>query len=149
MLKKINVIIVLTALLLNSCNNKMKSYYYDDDCDYYNCNSVEPFYTYLEIDFSRTLENPNPNIYIMLGDFEDNNIIDTIKTDTIEDYLFSTETSVLLNYNYTVYAEYYVGNDTILAIDGAFVHKESYTECDSTCWKVKNNYFNVKLKVNN
>ena len=146
-MQKIFTIIVLLFSIMLSCNkNDTKGYYSDDDCDYYSCNSIEPYYVDIDIIFSRTAENPNPIIYLMSGNFEANNIIDTIFTDSIENYLFRTEISVPLNYNYTVFAEYYDGEDTIVVIDGDFVHKESYVECDSVCWKTYNTSFNVKLK---
>lgn len=146
MRKSIIYLAVLFTLLMFSCENYQKGMYYDDECDYSNCNGYEPYDVFLDIRFSRTEQTPNPNIYIMLGDFEDMHIIDTIKTDTIENYIFWTEILVPLNYNYTVFAEYFKGDDTIAVIDANFVFKDSYYECDSTCWRVNNENFNVKLK---
>ncbi len=146
-MRKIIILIIVFLSIFNACSkNNIKGYYYEDDCDYYSCNSVEPFFVDIDVLFSRTAENPNPTIYLMLGNFEDNKIIDTFYTDSVEDYLFRMDISVPLNMKYTVFAEYYVDNDTIVAIDGDFVHKDSYTECDSTCWKTYNTRFNVKLK---
>ncbi|MBN2890307.1 MAG: hypothetical protein JXL97_00435 [Bacteroidales bacterium] len=146
MVKKIFLSLSIIALLLSSCENTAKSMYYDEECDYSNCDGYEPFYTYLDIRFSRTNENPNPLIYIMIGDFEEQNIIDTIKTDTIENYMFWTEIEVPLNFNYTVCAEYLIGDDTIMVIDGNYVYKKTHYVCDSTCWDTYNENFNVKLK---
>ena len=117
---------------------------YDDDCNYENCNTQEPFFTDLEIKFTRNAENPSPEIYLLLDKYEDNEIIDTINTDSISGDI--AWINVAIGQYYTVYTVYHENNDTIVAIDGNFVLKETYTECDSLCWQVKNTVFNIKLK---
>ncbi len=139
-------LILIFSFLIFSCDKK-KSFYDDyEECDYSNCISVEPYYADLRISFSRTAENPNPKIYVMRGFFENQNFIDTICTDSLEDYLFYAELFVPLNYNYTLAAEYFVDDDTIWVIDGKYVYKKFYYECDSTCWNTYNTNFNLKLK---
>ena len=115
-----------------------------NNCDFTNCNGVEPFSTNLYIKFSRNKENPNPEIFLMSGFYEDGTIIDSISTDTVAGNI--AVFNVPLKNQYTVFAKYKSANAQITAIDGAFVLKKTYTECDSICWQIKNNFFNIKLK---
>jgi len=140
------IIFIFAALiLLFGCNNdNLKDSSYDDDCDYSSCETVEPFYTDISIKFTRNAENPNPTIYLMNGYYDEGSIIDSIETDTVSGKIASK--SVLLNFQYTVFIKYISGTDTIIAIDGDYVHKNTYNECDSICWAVYNTKFNLKLK---
>ncbi len=144
-------IIFFFALMLAACNMHMKNGYDDfgdddagNNCDYSNCNGIEPFNTDLYIKFTRNKENPNPKIFLMSGFYEDGVIIDSISTDTVSGKI--AVFNVALNIQYTVFCKYKSGNAQITAIDGAFVQKKSYTVCDSVCWQIKNNFFNIKLK---
>jgi hypothetical protein len=116
----------------------------DEDCDYYNCNTVEPFDAVLNIKFTRNNQNQNPIIFVKTGYYEDGVVCGEIKTDTVNGDIAHIREP--LDFNYSVYTIYKRGNDTILVIDGAYVHKIHYQECDSTCWQIKNANFNLKLK---
>jgi len=138
--------VLLFVFFFISCESQLKYDEEDYDCDYSSCTTEEPFYADLQINFTRNEENPNPTIYVVSGYYEENTVIKTIKTDTIENYMFSVTVPVNINSQYCVYAVYKKGNDTITAIDGAYVYKDYYNVCDSVCWRTHNSYFNIKLK---
>ncbi len=133
----LSVFIIL--FVISSCNTD--SYYSDEDCDDFICNSEEPFEAILYVNFTKNTENPNPKILLLEGEFEEFNVIDTLSTD--EDKL---ELNVAINQFYTVVAYYLSGNDTIVAIDGDDVKKKSNSECGYECWKITDGSVNVKLK---
>ena len=117
-----------------------------DECDYSQCNSHEPQIAILKVKFTRSRVQRNPLILLMIGHFEDQNYLDTISTDTVpayRDYIFIP---VDIDHYYTVVAKYIRGEDTVYAIDGAYVFKTFYYLCDSICWQVKGNSLNIKLK---
>ena len=142
---KIIYFLLIVSMALSCNTNNFKDFDDDDyDCDYSTCNTVEPFYADIKVKFSRDIDNPAPVIYLLSGYYEENKILDTIATDTISDnYIYI---NVAVGHQYTVYTVYKSGNDTIVAIDGNFVTKESYEMCDSLCWEVENTVFNIKLK---
>ncbi|MBN2663687.1 MAG: hypothetical protein JXR68_08570 [Bacteroidales bacterium] len=143
--KIIRFIIISISVTIFSCNSSnLKDY--DDDCTNFYCETNEPYYTDINIKFSRTTECPNPTIYIMLGHYGEGTIYKEISTDSLEDYIYDIDVEVSINAYYTIYTKYIVNNDTITAIDGDFVYKESYVECDYECWKIKNKHFNINLK---
>jgi len=131
--------------VVSSCGTEdYKSY--DDDCSNFSCITTEPFYTNINIKFTRTNEQPNPTIYIMTGNYGEGNVFRTVHTDSVANYLFDIDVQVPINTYYTVFTRYIKNNDTITALDGDFVYKESYEECGYNCWKIKNRYFNINLK---
>lgn len=140
------LLLVFLILLFSACSNQLKSDFDDDssDCDYYNCNTEEPFSAQIFVKFTRNSENPNPIIYLKSGYYDTGELIDTVKTSSISGNVANFD--VYLNRRYTVYTDYKSGDKNITAIDGKIVIKESRIECDSTCWSVKNNVFNIKLK---
>lgn len=136
-----SIFYILSLLtLLSACVNSGQ-YYDEESCADFYCDEVEPYSAYLYISYTKNSQNPDPLIVLMHGTFEDNNILDTLEN---ENTYFEHE--VLTNNRYTVVAQYFEGNDTILAIDEGYVEKESYYECGYLCWKVKNATINVKLK---
>ena len=137
------LVFVFLAVLIG-CNSNYKDGWESDDCDYSDCNTVEPVSAFVSIKFTRNEANPNPTIYVMRGFFDNGVIIDTIKTDTVS--AFEADLTLPVNFQYTFFTKYVDGNDTIIAIDGAYVRKKSRTECDSICWSVENTIFNIKLK---
>ena len=136
------LILFLSILLFfTNCN---ETYTYDDDeCNYYNCDPIEPFDAILYIGYTKNEQNPALEIIIMQGKFETQQILDTIRTEDST----STQIEILMPINqyYTVMAKYIDGQDTIIAIDGDMIEKDSYYECDSLCWKFNNGKINVKL----
>jgi len=141
-MKKTNLkLIILFAIIvvISSCyTNQYPDY--SEDCEAYNCQTEEPYEAKLYISFTKNSENQNPQLLLLEGLYEDNNVIDTLDT---QNATFNID--VLINHHYTVVAKYIKGSDTIIAIDAAYVEKQSYYECDYICWKVKDGNIDVKL----
>ncbi len=135
---------LLFALIAFGCSHGLLKEY-DDDCDYSDCQTQEPFYTEIYIDFTKIQPPDKCEIYVFQSVFENSSCIDTIQTDSSvrETIIYPHLT---LTKRYYIAAKYIISGDTILAIDSKIVEKTAYTECDSVCWKIKNQYFNVKLK---
>ncbi len=147
-MKRAVYILILGLLFVNiSCQNNSSVLKSDEDCNYYNCDGNEPFFAVLEIKISRTSETPNPIIYVLEGNFEQANYIDTIETSFFDSNISEITYTVPLNHNYTLLAEYFRANDTIAVLDKQFVHKKVRTVCDSLCWKVHNTDFDLRLMV--
>ncbi len=140
-------ILLLLVLSLVACNTRLSLM--DDGtegCDYSQCNSQEPQFAVLNVKFTRSIVQRNPNIFLMVGRFEDQNYLDTIRTDTVPAYRDFVMIPVDIDHYYTVVAQYIRGKDTIYAIDGSYVYKTFYYQCDSVCWQIKGYNLNVKLK---
>ncbi len=141
-IKTIAVILILFPGI--SCNGvQLKDEY---ACD--GCLSYEPREAVLTVYFTRSTEQRSPEIVLYAGFWEEKNVLDTLKTDTVPAYRDFLLYRVSLDHYYTVAAIYIRGQDTVYAIDGSYVHKEQYydADCDTLCWKISGNTLNVKLK---
>ncbi len=116
--------------------------------EYCGCNTEEPSDGLLTVYFTRTEEQRSPDILLLSGFYEENQVMDTIPTDTVPAYRNYTAFSVPVDHYYTVVAVYYRDSDTIYAIDGDYLAKQRYydADCDTICWKISGNNLNVKLK---
>lgn len=131
---------IFLFVIFATCNsNKYKTEEYD--CDYSDCETVEPMVGDFFIKLTINDENSNVPIYIYKGNYEDNNILDTIFSEKDELYYEAD-----LDKLYTLVAQYYKGNDTILVFDSKNFEKFSTYYCDSLCWTIKPTNFNLKLK---
>lgn len=119
---------------------------YDDQCANFTCNTTEPFYANINIRFSKSNDYPSPIIYVMTGHYGEGNVFKEIVTDSLNNYTLDIDVEITLNAYYTVYTQYITDEDTVTAIDGDFVYKESYEECGYDCWKTKNTSFDISLK---
>lgn len=136
--------IFLFLTILVACNSDYKNNWESDDCNYSDCNTVEPVFADVSVTFTRNEANPSPTIYVKRGFYDNGVIIDTIKTDTVSG--FWADIMLTVDFQYTFYTKYIDGKDTIIAIDGGYVRKKSRKECDTICWSVENTMFNIKLK---
>jgi hypothetical protein len=129
--------IILTALLY-SCNNKAT------DCENYtyDCNTQEPYEWEMNIEVSLNNQNKQIPIWIYEGKFNDTSHL--VYTDTLTES--STSVYLPLNKYYYTKAKYQQNGKTIYAIDGVFFKKYSRSVCDSTCWYIKNENMDVRLK---
>lgn len=112
-----------------------------EDYDYSDCNTEEPFRGYLEIFLTINDENKEVPITVFRGNFEDSVIM---VRDTANEDIW--EILVGLGEEYSVAAEYKVGDKKVIAIDGTTITKDSYNKCDSTCWEIKDDLIDVELK---
>ncbi len=127
-------------LFLISCNKD-----YNVDCstyDYSNCNTLEP--TNADITITITMQNIYSKVPIWLykGKFGDNQ--ELIYADTISKA--ETKFNLQLNQDYYAKAEYIKDGKKIYAVDGSFLKKVGKTICDSTCWIIKGDAIDLRLK---
>lgn len=147
-MQKILLYLVAT-LLFFSCNkldynNKVQKD--EEDCSNFSCTTEEPHSAILKIRFTRNVQNTTPLIIVSTGYWETHVDIIKVVTDTIPQYMNYIEVSVPVDRYYTVYTSYLKNNDTIIAIDGKFVYKNKYSECETECWELKNTEFSIRLK---
>ncbi len=137
------ILYILLILFVSSCD------WYDlsedeDPCDYpdySDCNTQEPYKAPLKISLTINEENPEPEITIYLGDYEDKKVKETFTTK--ESYI---EKDVVFYEKYSVAAKYIAGTDTIIAIDGTEIEKKSSVNCDSTCWTITGGKIDLRIK---
>jgi len=130
---------LMFCIIIGCQSEKLK--YEETDCDYSNCETVEPMVGSLEIKLTINTENKKVPLYIYRGNLEDNIIMDTIYSES-ENYKYET----ILNNFYTVVAEYIKNNDTIMVVDGTSLEKISGYNCDSICWDITGGKINLILK---
>lgn len=135
MVKKIFKFIV-PIVIINSCQ------IYDSDCNYSDCLEYEPYEATMNIWLTIDNENKSVPIWIYEGKYNDTNSLIFRDTCTEETY----HIILPLNHQYYVKAKYKKGDKTIYAIDGVYFKKYNRSECDSVCWKIKNNRMDVSLK---
>ncbi len=138
---KIGILLIL-VLSLGCQDMRLKEY---SDCQ---CISQEPFQGSLIIYFTRDTGQRSPEILLMNGFYEEGDVFDTIKTDTVPAYRDFVYYPVSIGHYYTAVAIYLRDRDTIFAVDGDFFSKSAYydSDCDTTCWKIEGYQLNVKLK---
>ena len=90
--------------------------------------------------FTLNEENSIIPYTIYLGNAEDGNIY--FSDTTINRYVVM---EVPVNYHYSVEARYIKGGKTIVVYDGSKVKRKSYTECDSTCYYIREANLNLRL----
>lgn len=124
--------------VLFSCKDKT----YDCENYSYDCNTQEPYEWKMQIEVTINNENTKIPIWVYEGKFNDTSHM--VYTDTLTE----TSTTVIfpLNKYYFTKALYKQGGKTIYAIDGVFFKKYSRSVCDSTCWYIKNEVMDVRLK---
>ena len=87
-------------------------------------------------------ENQEVPITIFLGGYERNQVR---LVDTVDSPYVSVD--LIPGREYSIRAEYHVGNKTIYAIDGDEIELEKVTsQCDSVCWIIKEGEVDVRLK---
>lgn len=139
---------IIKIFFIVSCNNLNieNSNVEDEDCTNFTCQKEEPQNATLIIRFTRNLDNTDPIIFISTGYWETHIDIKKIATDTIPQYMSYVDVEVPIDRFYTVYTYYLKNQDTIIAIDGKFVYKNKYVDCQTDCWEIKNSEFSIRLK---
>jgi hypothetical protein len=130
--------VILIFFLFASCDNVFV------DCenyDYSDCDQVEPADGELKVELTINNENQSVPVVIYKGNFEDRDtILDTLISENQLRYYLPVDRS------YSVAATYFSGNKTIVAVDGDRMEKKSRKVCSATCWRVKGNNLDVRLK---
>lgn len=135
MVKKIYILILL-IVTITACQVS------DGDCNYYDCLGYEPYEATMNIRLTIDTQNDSVPIWIYEGKYNDTNSLIFSDTCTEETY----QIILPLNHQYYVKAKYKKGDKTIYAIDGVYFKKYYRSECDSVCWKIKNDRMDVSLK---
>jgi len=116
----------------------------EEDCeypDYSDCNTTEPFNVKLEISLTNNDDFPENNLTLYDGYIEDGIIYDTF---TVQSNYFEIEVPV--NRRYSAKVMYISNSDTIIAVDGTKIVKNSKVNCDSICWTVSGKTLDLTLK---
>ncbi len=135
----------LIIFFVSACDNSdLKITDEENECenpDYNDCNTKEPFRDSLHIQVTINEENEKVKITVYEGDIENGVVVNQIESTETDIFI-----DVLLNSEYSAAARYISGNDTIIAIDGTEIEKTSETYCDSTCWSIKGEDIDLRLK---
>ena len=132
------ILIIVIGYLVNSCNEDI--ILMDVDCS--QCYTQRPEYASMKIKVTINEENPEVPITIFLGSYEKNQVrlVDTATSPYVSVDLIPAR-------NYSIRAEYHVGDKTIYAIDGDEIElKKVSSQCDSVCWIIDGGEVDVRLK---
>ncbi len=134
--KKYFLYLAIAGLLNFSCNLDPCSDYDFDDCFL-----DEPVDAFFILKISQRNDQDSVLIMFYRGTVDDGVLIDSF-------YSFSSEESYYLDVDqrYSGYAEYYVEDDTIHAIDGQKLRTVETSKCEETCWKIKGDELDLRLK---
>ncbi|NCO54705.1 MAG: hypothetical protein COS14_14155 [Bacteroidetes bacterium CG02_land_8_20_14_3_00_31_25] len=133
-------LMILFVFVIVSCNKD-----YNVDCttyDYSNCNTIEPTNADVTITITKQTKDSKVPVWLYKGKY--GNSQELIFFDTILDV--ETKFNLQLNNDYYAIAKYYKNEKTIYAIDGSYLKKVGKAVCDSTCWIIKGNIIDLRLK---
>jgi len=128
---------IVLALLVASCDDDDNLGYAPEDC-----HRVKPDTGYLLVKCTISTAHPHVPITLYRGSME-------LGTVVLRDTLDATETDYempVVGSSYTVVARYHVPPDTVLVIDAARLEVESHEYEDATCYYVKTQEIDVRLR---
>jgi len=135
------IFIILLFVVIVSCNKNENV-----DCstyDYSDCITEEPVTGQLNIKISLLGYNAKVPVYVYSGKYGSSSTLVFSDTMTLVDNVVVLP----LNQNYYAVAKYNKDNgDVVFAVDGSYFTKKNNTVCDSTCWKLKGNKIDLRLK---
>ncbi len=144
---KICIALILSILLLGSCEGFLKSE--TEDCDYpdySDCDTHEPEYADLKIEVLNDDSYKLDRVEVFLGNVEKGDIVKVISNlENNKDDVINV--SVATDTKYSARAFYINSPDTFVCIDGTKIKKRKYTNCDSTCWYVTGDEIDLVLKI--
>lgn len=126
--------LLLLCLPIAACLNN------NTDCVPSNsCDTVQPTTAVLHVNINTNAENPSVPVAIYYGNASDSNLYfrDTLTSE--QGY------TVNLGQRFSGVAKYRRGNLTILAVDGDNTRLKSKSDCDLTCYSVKDATLSLKL----
>lgn len=128
--------LLFMLVLSNSCNLYPCSDNIFDDCFL-----DEPIVARFVLKLSQPENMDSLLVFTYRGKIEDGELIESF-------YSFATEESYDLEVNkyYSAYAEYYINGDTIRVVDGQELRTVKTSKCEETCWKVKGDELDLRLK---
>ena len=117
-----------------------------EDCenpDYSDCDTKQPYSAFLKMKISEGDELEFIEVRLYKGEIEENELYTNYTEIDSGQTIIKKE--VLFEHTYSAEAVYLRDSDTIVCIDGTFIEKKSYTNCDSTCWYVKGDEMDLRL----
>ena len=125
-------------MLIQSCNLDL------DPCADYNfddCFLDEPVDAFFELKISQPENVDSVLVKSFRGTIDEGELIEAF-------YSYNTEESYYLDVNhyYSAFAEYYIKGDTIRVVDGQELRSVKTSKCDETCWKIKGDELDLRLK---
>ena len=133
-------LITIFLFVIYSCNKDNTV-----DCttyDFSNCNGIEPNYTDITITITKQNKNSKVQVWLYKGKYGQSE--ELLFFDTVTDV--GTKVNVRLNADYYAKAKYEKDGNIIFAIDGSYLKKVAKTICDSTCWEIKGDAIDLRLK---
>ena len=137
---KYSFILIVFATFIISCNKDSNV-----DCesyDYSSCNTLEPIESVLNIIVTMENDSSKVPVYLYKGKYGGASTL--IYSDTVSDV--EIKISLPLNEDYYAKAKYVKNGNIIYAVDGTYFKKVGQPTCDSTCWKIKGNEIDIRLK---
>jgi hypothetical protein len=115
-----------------------------DPCSDYNfddCTLDEPIEALFTLKLSKPENQDSVLVFTYRGKIDDGERIDSF-------YSYATEETYYLKVNryYSAMAEYYIGGDTIRVVNGQELRTVKTTRCEETCWKIKGDELDLRLK---
>lgn len=133
-------IIIFLIIVLVGCNKD-----YNVDCttyDYSNCNTIEPTSADYTVTISKQSKDSKVPVWLYKGKYGDSH--ELIFYDTILEV--ETKFNLILNNDYYAIAKYVKDGRIIYAVDGSYLKKVGKPVCDSTCWIIKGDAVDLRLK---
>ena len=134
------LLFIILEISLISCNKDSNV-----DCesyDYSSCNTIEPTDGVLSVIVTKENDSSEIPLTVYKGKFGEPGTL--IFSDTVSEV--EVKMILPLNEDYYAVAKYLNNGKTVSAVDGTFFKKVGQTICDSTCWKIKGNEIDVRLK---
>lgn len=134
------IIFIMLISFICSCNKD-----YNVDCttyDYSNCNTVEPTEATITITITKQNNDSKVPVWIYKGKYGQSQ--DLLFIDTLNEV--DAKYILQLNQDYYAIAKYNVDSKTIFAVDGSYLKKVGKAVCDSTCWIIKGDVIDLRLK---
>ncbi|MEA2041273.1 MAG: hypothetical protein U9N85_01810 [Bacteroidota bacterium] len=132
----VNVSILSMLLLMSTaCIDMLLSE--SDECenpDYSDCDTFEPYSAFLKLHVSTESDLELIELKLYTGDIEEGELIVDFPDSLFDSSPIVKE--VRLDKKFSAKAVYVRGQDTIACIDGTETKRHSYTNCDSTCWRI-------------
>ena len=71
---------------------------------------------------------------------------DGLMIDSFYSYLDEESYLLAVNNYYSAFVEYYIHGDTIRVVDGQKLRTKETTKCEETCWEIKGDELDLRLK---
>jgi hypothetical protein len=127
MYKKVSILLAMIAVMLTSCTKNNNG---GQECNQnIICYTSPPSTLFVVLRISPSPDGTPVKIRMYEGNVDNGVLFDSFETMALE------ETYILpVNQRYSAEAEYSDGEITIIAVDGDRLNRESFENCDQTCY---------------